>query len=213
VWAAAAIYCALFDSASCTKTTVISSQNEHRGKFCPFPMINVTLWATQLIQHTLVGRLIPPLRRNTMRIGAPQSQLTLISIHWWYYISFCTQFSPAYVGLDCHRVVEFHTVDLTPRSPFHTPVLIWANLNPCRCSLALIWHYSILIGTTQPRCGSLFHPVPLQHLPCTFLFHTALPILTLCLSWVVAPLFYLSDHCLPITHWDSQLANISVHLC
>jgi len=56
---AAAIHCVLSQSASGKKATVMFSQDEYQGTFCPSPVINFTPEATALINHTLVGRLIP----------------------------------------------------------------------------------------------------------------------------------------------------------
>jgi len=52
---AAAIHCALSEYASGKKVTVIFSQDEYRGTFCPSPMITCTPEATALINHPLVG--------------------------------------------------------------------------------------------------------------------------------------------------------------
>ena len=56
------------------------SEDEYRGTFCPSPVTNFTPEATALINHTKVGRLIPPLRCNFARIGAPQFPSVLLSL-------------------------------------------------------------------------------------------------------------------------------------
>jgi len=56
----AAIHCALSDYSSGKKATVMFSQNEYRGIFCPSPIIYFTPEATALINHTLVGHYQPP---------------------------------------------------------------------------------------------------------------------------------------------------------
>ena len=57
---AAAIHCALSQYATGKTATVMFSQDEYQGKFCPSPMINFTAKATALINHTLGGRFKPP---------------------------------------------------------------------------------------------------------------------------------------------------------
>jgi len=60
---AAVIHFALSEYAMGMKATIMFSQDEYRGTFCPSPMINFTLEATALINHTLVVRFktaLPP---------------------------------------------------------------------------------------------------------------------------------------------------------
>jgi len=57
---AAAIHCALSEYAGGKKATVMFSQDEYRGTFCPSPMINFTPEATALSNHTLGGHFKPP---------------------------------------------------------------------------------------------------------------------------------------------------------
>jgi len=57
---AAAIYCALSEYATGKKATVMFSQDEYRGKFCPSPVIHFTPEATALINHTFVVCFKPP---------------------------------------------------------------------------------------------------------------------------------------------------------
>jgi len=81
--AAAAIHCVLSENASGKKATVMFSQDEYRGTFCPSTVINFTLEATALINHTSVGRLIPPAaqlhydRPSSIPIGTLQPRLML----------------------------------------------------------------------------------------------------------------------------------------
>ena len=77
VLAAAAIHCALSEYASGKKATVMLSQDEYRGTFCPSPIINFTPKATALSNHRLVGRMIPHAvqlredRRSSIPVGTP----------------------------------------------------------------------------------------------------------------------------------------------
>ena len=99
VLAAAANHCSLSEYASGKKVTVIFSQDEYQGTFCPSPMINFTPEATALIIHTLVSifQLSPPPPPSTMwcnsaRIGATQSPSVLISRDSLSSVSFSSQF-------------------------------------------------------------------------------------------------------------------------
>jgi len=58
---ATAIYCVPSEFASAKKATVMFSQDEYLGTFCPSHMINLTLEATALISHTLVCHFKPQL--------------------------------------------------------------------------------------------------------------------------------------------------------
>jgi len=78
--AAARIHCALSEYASGEKATVMFSEDEYRGTFCPSPVINFTPEATALINHMKVGRLIPSVRCHCARIGAPQFPSVLLSL-------------------------------------------------------------------------------------------------------------------------------------
>jgi len=92
---AAAIHCALSEYAGGKEATVMFSQDEYRGTFCPSPMINFTPEATALINHTLVGRFKPPptsMWRNSTRIGAPQSPSALLSLDSLSSLSLRSQF-------------------------------------------------------------------------------------------------------------------------
>jgi hypothetical protein len=58
---AAAIHCALSEDAAGKKVTVMFSQDEYRGKFCHFPVMDcITAEATALINYTWWGCFIPP---------------------------------------------------------------------------------------------------------------------------------------------------------
>jgi hypothetical protein len=56
---ASAIHCVLSDYVIQTKTTVMFSQDDYRGTFCPSPLITFTTKATVLINHTLVVHVAP----------------------------------------------------------------------------------------------------------------------------------------------------------
>jgi len=58
--AAAATHCVLSEYASRNKATALFSRDEYWVTSCPSPVIELTLKATSLINHTFVGRLIPP---------------------------------------------------------------------------------------------------------------------------------------------------------
>jgi len=83
---AAAIHCALSEYATGKKITVMSSQDEYRGKFCPSTVITLFYCRSRCITHQfhMAGCLIPPspmvlLRwnsRSSIPIGTPQSALT-----------------------------------------------------------------------------------------------------------------------------------------
>jgi len=57
---AAAFRCALSEYASRKTVTLMISQDEYQGTFCPSPMINFTPEATAFINHSLVGCIKPP---------------------------------------------------------------------------------------------------------------------------------------------------------
>ena len=70
---------------------------------------------------------------------------------------------------------------------------------------------SIPVSDPQPRFGAvLFHSMLLQHLLCTLLFPTALPIWCSTSPGGCSPFSY--TYCLSNPHIDSQLANITLHL-
>jgi len=82
---AAAIHCLLLEYATGKKVTVMFSQDEYRGKFCPSmlmdclaaeatPLINYTWWAASYPRHMDLLRYN---RRSSIPISAPQSGLKL----------------------------------------------------------------------------------------------------------------------------------------
>jgi len=77
---AEAIDCVLSEYASWMKATVMFSQDDDWVIFCTSPMINITLEASSLINHTIVGYLVPPPARNSDRIGAPQPTFKLFNV-------------------------------------------------------------------------------------------------------------------------------------
>ena len=77
--AAAAIYCMLSDKASGKMARVMFSHNEYRCTFCASTVINFTLEPTAHINHSVMGRSIPPLWENSVGIGTSQLRLTAIN--------------------------------------------------------------------------------------------------------------------------------------
>jgi hypothetical protein len=82
---ATAIHCALSEYATGKRVTVMFSQDEYQGKFCPSPVMDcITAEATALINYTCWGCFIPPMvllcynRRSSIHIGAPQCGLALL---------------------------------------------------------------------------------------------------------------------------------------
>jgi len=76
---AAAIHCALSEYAARKKVTVMFSQDEYQGKFCPSTVMNcITAAAIALINYTWWGCFIPPLWFSSAIIGAPQSPSALL---------------------------------------------------------------------------------------------------------------------------------------
>jgi len=92
--AAKAIQFALSESASGKTATVMSSQDEYRGTFCPSPVINFTPEAPALNILTYVGRIIGSLLYNSMTIGAPQFPSMLLSPGSCSGISIAAQIPP-----------------------------------------------------------------------------------------------------------------------
>lgn len=80
--AADSIHCVLAEHDSGMKATVTIAHDEYCGTFCPTPVINFSLGAAEVINHTLVVSLISPLSPNFGRICAPQSSSVLISQDW-----------------------------------------------------------------------------------------------------------------------------------
>jgi len=85
---AAAIHCALSEYATGKMVTVMFSQDEYRGKFCPSAVMDcITAEVTALINYTWWAASYPPApplmvllrynRRSSIPCGAPQSELAL----------------------------------------------------------------------------------------------------------------------------------------
>ena len=108
-------------------------------------------------QSHIHGPLDSTLQCNSARIGAPQFPPELLAIDWQSSILFHTrfplvrapQFQPAHLGVDWRSYIEFrtpyptHTHIHTHRHThthtstlFGAPTLVWALLNPRRCSSA-----------------------------------------------------------------------------
>jgi len=144
VLAAADIHFSLSEYASWKQATVMFSQYEYRGKFCPFPVIYVSLEATALIYHALVGRLIPTLQCNSVMIGTPQFPSALLSLDWCSSDSFCTQshyihapqFPLVHLNLECCCYIAICILYPTSPSLFDTSILVRALPNPCQQSSA-----------------------------------------------------------------------------
>jgi len=178
---AAGIHCVLSEYSSGNMATVMISEEHYWGTYCPSPVINFTPEATALFNHTLVGRLIPPLRCNSARKGAPHCLLPLHSPDWCFSVSYPTRFPhfrtlkfpPAQLGLDCRCYIDIRTPYAWPPVTFRcsktsisTPAslselfsLEMALLCPCWYFAASIWHSSIFVGAPQPSFGALFHSV------------------------------------------------------
>ena len=127
--AAAAINCVLSEYAREKKSRNMFSPDEYRSTFCPSPVIHFTPEATALINHTVVGHLIQPLRFNTIRIGAPQFPLALLSLDWCSSMWFGTQFPQVYLGWNCCCNSEFCTPVPSPPSRFGTSLPVMALLD------------------------------------------------------------------------------------
>jgi len=85
---AAAIHCALSEYATGKKVTVMFSQDEYRGKFCPSLVMDcITTEATALINYTWWGFFSSAWFSSAI-IGAPQSPSALLSWNWRFNISF-----------------------------------------------------------------------------------------------------------------------------
>ena len=134
--AAAAIHCMLSQYDSGIKATVMFSQDVYRGTFYPSPVVNCTPEATVLKNPTFVGRLIPPLKCKSVRIGAPQFLSLLLGQDWHSYSSLGTKFPPVPLGLDSCFFIQFHLLYPSPPSSFGTRLLVWMLLNPHRHSSA-----------------------------------------------------------------------------
>ena len=144
---------------------------------------------------------------------AAQFPSALLWYGWHTLIAFCSrlphycpaQFSTAHLGLDCSLYIEFCTPYPTPPPPLpiwhsspsmgapQSPLVLlsidFALFNPHWCSADKIWRSSLPVGALQPIFGALFHSVLLQHLLCTSLFHTALPIWPSSFPWWLLPFF------------------------
>jgi len=133
------------------------SQDEYRGTFGPCPVINFTLEATtQSITHQQPHHTSPPLRRNSTRIGAPQSLLELVSLDWTSSISFDNEFL-----LSALLYPILHS--RTPLSALLSPG--WELLNSLRRSYNAfqtpyptpIWRSSSAISTPQSHwCSAVW---------------------------------------------------------
>jgi hypothetical protein len=86
---AATIHCALLEYATGKKVTVMFSQDEFRGKFCPSPVMDcITAEASALINYTWWSCFIPRPWFSSALIGAPQSPSALLCLDWRFDILF-----------------------------------------------------------------------------------------------------------------------------
>jgi len=117
--AAAAIHCVLSEYARGNKVTVMFSQDGYQGTFCPSPVTNFTPEATALINHTVVGCLIPPaaqlhyVRHYSIPVGALQPTGAL-----FYIIQHSTARS---AHLNSHRCTSVWSVTNILNSALITP--------------------------------------------------------------------------------------------
>jgi len=163
--AAAAIHCALSEYASGKKATVMFSQDEYQGTFCPSPVINLTQEATAHINHTLLGHLIPPAvqlckdRRSTIPIGAPEPRLTLFDF-------IPHSIPPLSTLLNSHRRTSVWIVASILNSALLTPI----PLPPLSTLLRWYGGYLIPVGAPQSRFGTPQSPSALLSLDLAIFF-------------------------------------------
>jgi len=90
---AAAIHCALSEYATGKKVTVMFSQDEYQGKFCPFTVMDcITAEATALINYTWFAASYPPPWFSSAIIDTPQSPSALLSLDWRFEIAFSARY-------------------------------------------------------------------------------------------------------------------------
>ena len=159
--AATAIHCALSEYASGRMATVEFAQDEYRGRFGSFLMINFTPEATiQSITHRRPLHTLHPLRGHSTAIEAPQSSSELLCRDSTSSISFCSQFL-----LSQRSCISFRT--LYP-SPVPRP--------------------SAQDGSSSfPTGAPIMHYTLLTH-PCSALLlwnnNSSIPSVLLCLNWL-----------------------------
>ena len=110
VLTAAAIHWMLSEYATGKKSTAMIFQEEYQGTLSPSPVFNITLEATAFINHTPMGRILPP--------PPPYSTSPLGSELLNVYLRSSEQ-------IDAH---EFHSI--VNRLSFGTPPLGQALFNP-----------------------------------------------------------------------------------
>jgi len=134
-------HCALSEYASAKKDTVLFSEGEYPGTVCASPVINFTPEASALINHTVVGRLIPSAaqlhydRYSLILIGAPQPRVKVI-----YFVPHSIPLSMLLNSHQCTSVwIVGHRYSVThslPHPQRGAPPLVWALFNPHWCSPA-----------------------------------------------------------------------------
>jgi len=86
---AAAIHCALSEYATGRKITVMFSQDEYRGKFCPSTVLDcITGEATVLINYPWWAASYPPPWVSSAIIGTTQSPSVLLSLDLLFHFLF-----------------------------------------------------------------------------------------------------------------------------
>jgi len=113
---AAAIHCVLSEHTSGNEAMVMISQDEYRGTSSASRVINLTPEATPLMNHTLVGRMIPPAvatPRGLALLNSSRCSLALIDAplcHSALVPPFrILQLRMVHFGLDFCFYIEFNT--------------------------------------------------------------------------------------------------------
>jgi hypothetical protein len=160
----AAIHCALSEYATGKMITVMFSQDEYRGKFCPSTVMNcITAEATALINYTWWGCFIPPLWFSSAIIGAPQSPSALLRYHRRSSIPIGASQS----GLALRNFIQ-------------------------RSMLHFCWRSCSRMDASRPRSGvPLFHSLPYPSLPFGDAQHRwAAPLDRCSFAWILTPQFH-----------------------
>jgi len=174
---AAAIHCVLSEYATGKKVTVMFSQDESRGKFCPSTVIDwITADAIALITITHGGAASgpPPQWCSSAIIGAPHPPSALLSVEWRIDISFRASYC-----LFSRRSSSRMGAAQSPPQPsrieaplFHSRLVTSLRFQRCSALMGCSAEYALL----NPRRRSLawifapqFHLALLhhhQHSPC-----------------------------------------------
>jgi len=212
---AAVIHCALSEYATGIKVTVLFSQDEYRGKFCPSKVIDlITAETTALINYTWWGVSYPPPQWcSSAIIGATQSPSPLLRLDWCFSISL----SPACRSLCWGSSFTLGTPQCPPRPRFGVPLFHPRLITSCPIRHCSAWMgcsaRSTLLNSCRHSlawlCAPHFHSKLLHHYqhslcpPCT-------PHQALLLSWwrtSLSPKFILLRFKL---HFNSLRANLAI---